>query len=220
MISLMAQPLAVEVELGQRRTFAWAADWPGWCRSGRSETAALAALADYRPRYLPIAAAAGERLAAGSREGFAVIERLQGSMTTDFGAPGAIAASDALAMSSEDARRHAAFLVAAWEFFDQVVGAAPADLRTGPRGGGRDRDQIAEHVLGADVVYSRKLGLRTASSTSDRGAVAGLRAAVCRGLAQPDSLEPRAKGWPPRYYVRRAAWHLLDHAWEIEDRSS
>jgi hypothetical protein len=24
--------------------------------------------------------------------------------------------------------------------------------------------------------------------------------------------------WPARYYVRRAAWHVLDHAWEIEDR--
>jgi hypothetical protein len=27
------------------------------------------------------------------------------------------------------------------------------------------------------------------------------------------------KGWPARYAVRRAAWHELDHAWEIEDRS-
>ena len=24
--------------------------------------------------------------------------------------------------------------------------------------------------------------------------------------------------WPPRYFVRRVAWHVLDHAWEIEDR--
>jgi hypothetical protein len=27
------------------------------------------------------------------------------------------------------------------------------------------------------------------------------------------------KGWPPRYAARRIAWHALDHAWEIEDRS-
>lgn len=219
MISSMAQPLAVGIEIGQRKTFAWAVDWPGWCRSGPSETAALVALADYRSRYLPIAAAAGERLAAGAREGFAVVERLQGSMTTDFGVPGAIAASDGLAMTPEDGRRYAALLVAAWEFFDQVVAGAPAELRKGPRGGGRDRDQIADHVLGADVMYSRKLGLRTASSTSDQGAVAGLRAAVCRGLVQPDSLEPGSNSWLPRYYTRRAAWHLLDHAWEIQDRS-
>ena len=25
--------------------------------------------------------------------------------------------------------------------------------------------------------------------------------------------------WPPRYAARRIAWHALDHAWEIEDRS-
>jgi hypothetical protein len=24
--------------------------------------------------------------------------------------------------------------------------------------------------------------------------------------------------WKPRYFVRRSAWHILDHAWEIEDR--
>ena len=24
--------------------------------------------------------------------------------------------------------------------------------------------------------------------------------------------------WPARYFVRRLAWHILDHAWEIEDR--
>jgi hypothetical protein len=29
---------------------------------------------------------------------------------------------------------------------------------------------------------------------------------------------PDNSRWPPRYVVRRAAWHVLDHAWEIEDR--
>jgi hypothetical protein len=26
------------------------------------------------------------------------------------------------------------------------------------------------------------------------------------------------KPWAPRYFVRRSAWHALDHAWELEDR--
>jgi hypothetical protein len=26
------------------------------------------------------------------------------------------------------------------------------------------------------------------------------------------------KRWLPRYFVRREAWHVLDHVWEIEDR--
>lgn len=216
----MAQPLPVGVEAGPKRTFAWVVDWPGGCRSGRTETAALAALTDYRARYLPVAAAAGESLGAGSGEGFVVTERIPGSMTTDFGAPGAIAPADGLAMNSEDRQRYMALLVAAWEYFDQVVAGAPLELRKGPRGGGRDRDRMAAHVLAADVIYARKLGIKMATATSDRGAVTDLRAAVCRTLAQSDSSQPGDKGWPPRYYVRRAAWHLLDHAWEIQDRSS
>jgi len=28
------------------------------------------------------------------------------------------------------------------------------------------------------------------------------------------------KGWPPRYAAARIAWHALDHAWEIEDKST
>ncbi|MGA9161658.1 MAG: hypothetical protein WB297_12460 [Actinomycetota bacterium] len=28
----------------------------------------------------------------------------------------------------------------------------------------------------------------------------------------------RGKRWVPGYFVRRVAWHVLDHAWEIEDR--
>jgi hypothetical protein len=123
-------------------------------------------------------------------------------------------------MGPPDRRRYAALLVAAWDYFDQVVAGAPAELRKGPRGGGRDRDRIAEHVIEADVIYARKLGIKGSDSTSERGAVASLRAAVCRTLGQPDSSQPGDKGWPPRYYVRRAAWHLLDHAWEIQDRSS
>jgi hypothetical protein len=26
------------------------------------------------------------------------------------------------------------------------------------------------------------------------------------------------KRWPPAFFIRRVAWHALDHAWEIEDR--
>jgi hypothetical protein len=39
-------------------------------------------------------------------------------------------------------------------------------------------------------------------------------------LRQPSDGAPIAgKKWPPRYAARRIAWHALDHAWEIEDRS-
>jgi len=28
-----------------------------------------------------------------------------------------------------------------------------------------------------------------------------------------------ARGWPARYAVRRIVWHVLDHAWEIQDKT-
>src|SRR3989304_5376192 len=48
----------VYIEVGAKRTFAAAMDWPGWTRSGRDEAAALQALADYGPRFAPAIAPA------------------------------------------------------------------------------------------------------------------------------------------------------------------
>ena len=42
------------LETGQKRTFAGALDWPGWCRSGRDEASALQALFEYASRYARI----------------------------------------------------------------------------------------------------------------------------------------------------------------------
>jgi hypothetical protein len=78
---------------------------------------------------------------------------------------------------------------------------------------------MVEHVLGAEIAYARKLGLRlkqpaagdTAAVREHRNAiVAGIRAGT-RGVSEG--------GWPARYAARRIAWHVLDHAWEMEDRS-
>lgn len=219
MLMGVTSPVRIGIELGPKRTFAWALDWPGWCRSGRSEQAAIEALARYAPRYLPVAAAAGESLPAGLLEDFEVVERLSGSMSTDFGVPAAVGASDAVRLTSEAGARMAALLAGAGDLFDRVVAGAPTELRKGPRGGGRDRDPIVDHVQAGELIYARKLGLRLASGAPTPGSVAALRESVGVALRAPKSVAPMAKGWPPRYYARRAAWHLLDHAWEIQDRS-
>jgi len=44
----------VALEVGSKRTFATALDWPGWCRSGRDEAGALDALLAYAPRYAAV----------------------------------------------------------------------------------------------------------------------------------------------------------------------
>jgi len=105
--------------------------------------------------------------------------------------------------------------------FDRVVSRAPAALSKGPRGGGRDRDAMVEHVLGAEVAYARKIGIRQREpALADSAAISTLRSAILEGLRTArDGTPVVEKGWPVRYAARRIAWHVLDHAWEIEDRS-
>jgi len=212
---------AVYLESGTRRVFACSLDWPGWCRSGRNAAQALLALGAAAPRYALVASEAGIAFPDRAGEAFDVVERVPGSASTDFGAPGAIASGDLAPLTAAEARRLAALVAAAWTVFDRVVAGAPPELRKGPRGGGRDRDAVVGHVLEAEASYARKLGLRhRPPSARDAGAVSALRAAIVDTLRHARTGAPVvAKGWPPRYAARRIAWHALDHAWEIEDRS-
>jgi hypothetical protein len=210
--------VAVFIEAGTRRVFASALDWPGWARSARSEELAVAALADYLPRYLPIVAMAD---VPGPDGVLAITERHEGlAKNADFGALGEIAPSETKPLSADDAARQAALLAAAWAAFDAAAAIAPALLRKGPRGGGRDTAQIIEHVLGAEGMYARKMGLprdQSAEGGPDAGAV--LRQRIIAALRDPALVVTPPTGWPLRTAVRRMAWHVLDHLWEIEDKS-
>lgn len=211
---------AVYLEMGTRRVFACAADWPGWCRLGRTEEEALETLAAYLPRYAPVAELA--RVPVPS-DAFDVVERLGGKAAyTDYGVPAAVADGDGRPTRDEEAARQGALLEAVWARFDQVVRASPAELRKGPRGGGRDRDKMVDHVLGAEAGYGRKYGVKFKQpAVDDRTAIEAARAAQLDVLARPsDGTPPVPRGWPIRYAIRRIAWHALDHAWEMEDRST
>jgi len=222
MPGMTAQPATgVILEIGRKRVFASAADWPGWCRSGRGEEQALETLAAYLPRYAPVAERSGVELPPAAADTFVIVERLPGSGVTDFGAPDKIAACEYDPLSSDDAHRLAALTGAAWATLGDVAASAPARLRKGPRGGGRDRDQIIEHVIGAEAAYARKIGVRQRTPASgDSAAITALRAAITEVLGRAsDAAAPLPGGWPVRYAARRIAWHALDHAWEIEDKS-
>ncbi len=212
--------VSVYLELGSKRVFAAAVDWPGWCRSGKDERQALDALVAAAPRYAPVAEEAGIWFPGTIDLSFQVVERLPGSTTTDFGAPAAIATLDFDPLTAVDATRLGTLLGAVWRTFDRIVEAAPAELRKGPRGGGRDRDEIVAHVLGAEAMYARKLGIRHREpAVGDHAAIAALRAEIVQTFrAAIDGRSVVEKGWPPRYAARRIAWHVLDHAWEIEER--
>ena len=215
--------IATAEELGAKKVFRWAVDWPGWCRSGRDGERALEAFVAAAPRYAPVAAAAGLEFPGGTGDATAhdlhTVESLAGGGGTDFGVPSSIGELDRLPLTGPEARRLADLVGGAWVVFDRVVAAAPAELRKGPRGGGRDRDRIVEHVNGADHAYARKLGLRL-PPPDDRPAVEAMRTAMLEVLREPSDGAPiGGRRWTPRYAARRVAWHALDHAWEIEDRT-
>ena len=219
---MAATPIYLEV--GSKKVFACSLEWPGWCRSGRTEEDAMEALAAYADRYRTVAARAKARFPASVGRDLDVVERVGGSATTDFGAPGTQAAADAEPLTAAQARRQAALVEASWAVLAEVAAGAPAALRKGPRGGGRDRDAVVAHVAASEFGYARKIGVRHTApddAGSDPEAVAALRAEILDTLRAARAGQPHAeKGWLPRYAARRFAWHALDHAWEIEDRSS
>ena len=207
----------VYLEIGPKRVFACALDWPGWCRIGRSDEHALETLMHYTPRYRVIAERAGLDFEPGEPE---VVERVAGSATTDFGAPGAVPEADAEPLDAPGALRQVALVQAAWSVFDQVAAASPAELRKGPRGGGRDRDKMIAHMVEAERSYARLIGVRHRPfEVDDRAALAAMRDDIVAALGGPSDGAPlRDRGWPSRYAARRVTWHVLDHLWEMEDR--
>jgi hypothetical protein len=216
----MAKPIPVYLEAGAKKVFACSIDFPGWCRSGKDEEAALEALADYAPRYAEVAKVAKVTFPAKAVE-LEVVERVKGKGATDFGIPHEVTRADSEPLTARQAARQVELMRAAWAVLDRVAKASPAELRKGPRGGGRDRDKMLDHVLGAEAAYARKLGIKHPQpELGDTRAIKALRdelAETLRGASDGSPLVP--KGWPPRYAMRRIAWHVLDHAWEMQDRA-
>ena len=111
----------------------------------------------------------------------------------------------------------------AWDLFEQTAAVAPPVLRKGPRGGGRDRDQIVAHVRETEVLHARMLGLRERPFPPQETAAAGrvrarILAEIRVGAAARPPQELARSRRPARFVARRTAWHALDHAWEILDK--
>jgi len=220
--------LNVFVEVGRKKSFAGVIDWPGWCRWGRDERSALVALADYGPRYKKVF----KELDLGipfveDASVFVVTERVEGDATTSFGAPAIILESDRVPAGEGDLPRWHELLEACWRTFDHAVGKAEGkELRKGPRGGGRDLERILSHVLEGDQAYLRRLAWKPGKregvnlvediNRTREEILKALEIAVVDGL--PDTGPRGGLIWPVKFFVRRVAWHILDHAWEIEDR--
>jgi hypothetical protein len=226
----MAQPVSVYLEVGTKRTFAGAIEWPGWCRSGRTEDEALEVLVAYAGRYKKVIGSRPMKFSVPKdAAALKVVERLKGGSGTDFGVPGESPDADDRPISANELKRLQDLLKATWAAFDRASKATEdVELTKGPRGGGRDLDKMIGHVLDAEKAYLGMLGSRSPKGSFD-DVMAEMRAVrataqdvlVARVRGQPIA-DPRAtqRPWLPRYFVRRSAWHALDHTWELEDRSS
>jgi hypothetical protein len=186
----------VLIETGATWTWACALDHPGWARRGKGEEAALEELLAYAGRYREVVPG----LKVGKVE---VVATVPGPKLNEW--------APSVTHPSEEARpttRQLDALQACWRRFDEVLARSSPTLQKGPRGGGRDRDAIADHVREAERSYGRKVGVRVPPRTPWEEQ----RAELLAGLQKPQG------PWLPRYAVRRIAWHVLDHAWEIEDK--
>lgn len=214
----MADYNRVVIERGKKRAFASALDWPGLSRSGRDDQDAINSILGYVDRYRAVTRLAEVGGIDDLLSSQHVVDHLQGTGATDFGVPDKISTIEYEAMTEGECERQIALLQACWTYFDQVADRVSAELQKGPRGGGRDRDAMVGHTLEADRGYARRIGVKTAPGYIERaGGIEEHRHEVVEAVRALNA-ENTVTSWPIRYFIRRASWHLLDHAWEMEDK--
>jgi hypothetical protein len=212
--------VALEVGPKGRKVVAVAPDWPGLSRGATTEEAAIKRLRAYVPRYAPITKLAGMEAAFAAISDIDVVEQYPGTGSTDFwGISYAFSSIDRQAMSAEALERELMLMQACWAFFDDVRSRVSAELRRGPRGGGRDRDQIVRHTFAPELDWAKGIGVFTAPEAMlTTEGLSAHRSAYCAAIRALHSQGKMAQKWPLRYMIRHTAFHTLDHAWEMEDK--
>jgi hypothetical protein len=217
-------PMRTVLEHGTKgnKAVAFALDWPGWSRGAKTPELAIELLESYRGRYRPVAVAAGmgeEFDAAGALD---VVEDKVGTGSTDFwGISFSPCELEREPMQDSELERKIALLRACWTFFDGVAARVSTEMRKGPRGGGRDRNQIMRHTIRTESEeFAKRLGLRI----PEEGALSpdGLRDYRERYVATMRAYNAgegkRMRSWNLPFLIRHSAFHTMDHAWEMEDK--
>lgn len=221
----MDERLRVILEIGKapRRIVAGAMDWPGLDRWGRTDEQALATLAAYLPRYARVAERAGQAdaFAKALSAEVEVVERVSGSSSTDFwGIAHVPSQIEQEVLPSDALERRLTLLQACWSYFDEVAARVSQELRHGPRGGGRSRERIIVHVYASERHnWWRKVGIREpdeARLTPEE--LAAHRRTYLDAIRSYNAAGRPARTWPIQFLIRRTAHHVMDHAWEMEDR--
>jgi hypothetical protein len=219
----MTDTMRVVLEIGRtRRVVAGAIDWPGLDRWGTSEKDALEKMSSYLPRYAGVAERAGMGSAFARARDLEVVERVPGSSSTDFwGIAHVPSEIERDVLSAADLARRLDLLRASWAYFDDVAARVSEELGPGSRSGGRSRDQIIRHVYGTEPdQFSRKVEVRTAREVVlTTGGLATHRREYLDAIRAYNAEARPARTWPIQFLVRRTAHHVMDHAWEMEDRA-
>ena len=214
--------LRVMLEAGPKgkKVVAVAPDWPGLSRGAKTGEAAIERLRDYLPRYAPIAALAGMDAEFAAIDRVDIIERYPGTGSTDFwGISFAYSSIDRQEMTREEVERQLALMQGCWAFFDDVRSRVSAEMRKGPRGGGRDRDEIVRHTVLCEQDWAPKLGLPGHNGTMPTDAeLRAHRESYVQAIRAYHAVGKQARTWPLRYLIRHTAFHTLDHTWEMEDK--
>ncbi|MFW2339593.1 MAG: hypothetical protein ACN4GK_06045 [Acidimicrobiia bacterium] len=212
----------VMLELGKkRRVVASAFEWPGWDRSTKLGGDPLTVLDTYRPRFAKVAELAGYGDEFGRLGDLEVVEQVEGiGMTDYYGVSGRAAAAEHEPMTDAGFERKLALLRASWSTFDDTTARVSSELRKGPRGGGREKERIIQHVNGAEIhEFAPKVGVKVPLETrEDPKALRTYRNAFADAIRDHHVRSEPARSWALQFLIRRCAWHMLDHAWELEDR--
>jgi hypothetical protein len=199
---------------------AFAPDWPGLERGAKTEKDALERLVAYIPRYAKVAQLAGMQDAFKKFKNVEVVERFTGPGSTDFwGISFGFSSIDKHPMSVKELDHELTLLRACWTFFDKMRARVSTKLQKGPRGGGRDRDEIIRHIFINEQDWVKKIGVVTPDKAMR--STAGMkthRDSFCKAVRAFHAQDKMARNWPLRYLIRHTAYHTLDHAWEMEDK--
>jgi hypothetical protein len=218
----MAAELRVTLEAGPKgkKVVAVAPDWPGLSRGAKTGEAAIERLHSYLPRYAPVAKLAGMDADFADIDTIEVVEQYPGTGSTDFwGISFAFSSIDRQEMSLQELERELALMQACWAYFDDVRSRVSSQLRRGPRGGGRDRDQIVRHTVLSQLDWVPKLGFpRHDGSMLTEAEIQAHRTAYVEAIRAFHAEGKMARTWPLRFLIRHTAFHTMDHTWEMEDK--
>ena len=221
----MSDQLRVLLEIGTkgRRVVAGAMDWPGLDRWGKDEDDALEKLSRYVPRYAPVAERAGMAEAFARQRAMEVVERYTGNTSTDFwGVAHVTSETEREVLPAPDLERRLDLLQATWAFFDDTAERVSKVLRPGQRSAGRTREQIIRHVYANEPdQFSKKVEVRTPiEDVLTPDGLPAFRQAYLDALRAYNAEGKPARSWSIQFLIRRTANHVMDHAWEMEDRDA